>query len=76
MVSFVHCWPLKTLICRADNNDGISVIDVTDPLHPAYCFIHDRHFSIPVSAYVYLSEDSKLQGEHIVASRMNMNNPL
>lgn len=24
----------------ADNNDGISIIDVTDPYNPLYCFVH------------------------------------
>ncbi|THU86844.1 hypothetical protein K435DRAFT_731241, partial [Dendrothele bispora CBS 962.96] len=24
-----------------DNNDGISIIDVTDPSDPAYCFVHE-----------------------------------
>ncbi|OJT05478.1 hypothetical protein TRAPUB_3707 [Trametes pubescens] len=52
------CWD-------GDNNDGISVIDVTDPLHPAYCFIHGRHFSIPLSAYEYLSEYYDLQGTNV-----------
>ncbi|KAL1938548.1 hypothetical protein VTO73DRAFT_11571 [Trametes versicolor] len=46
------CWD-------GDNNDGISVIDVTNPLRPAYCFMKD---SRPMSAYEYLQEYDDLKG--------------
>ena len=34
-----------------DNNDGISVLDVTDPGHPSYCFLTA---SCPLDARGYL----------------------
>lgn len=43
-----------------DNNDGISVIDVTDPLHPAYCFMKG---CLPLSAYEYLQEYYDMKGK-------------
>ncbi|KAJ6599168.1 hypothetical protein DFH09DRAFT_1389279 [Mycena vulgaris] len=33
---------------EGDNNDGISVIDITDPTNPSYCFV-----SVPLSAEQY-----------------------
>ncbi|KAG6819691.1 hypothetical protein H0H93_009603 [Arthromyces matolae] len=47
---------------QGDNNTGISVIDVTNPEDPAYCFV--RSYS-PLSANEYLCVDSSLsKGEH------------
>jgi hypothetical protein len=52
---------LKNLIPDADNNDGISVIDVTDPESPAYCFVSvtgteseaDLEMRVPLSGEQY-----------------------
>lgn len=57
----------KNLISCVDNNDGISIIDVTNPLRPAYCFMKG---SRPLSAYEYLEKYYHLYGKHTIASCM------
>ncbi|EIW65248.1 uncharacterized protein TRAVEDRAFT_109959 [Trametes versicolor FP-101664 SS1] len=47
------CW-------GGDNNEGISIIDVTDPLHPAYCFLRRER---PLSAYEYLEGYYGMKGK-------------
>jgi hypothetical protein len=51
-VSFVL--PVASVLSdpAADNNDGISVIDITNPISPAYCFVLDGR--IPISAEDYV----------------------
>ncbi|KDQ52046.1 hypothetical protein JAAARDRAFT_198696 [Jaapia argillacea MUCL 33604] len=47
---------------EGDNNDGISVVDVTDPLSPSYCFVNiggmesevDTDHWVPLSAMGYV----------------------
>lgn len=54
------CRSLTALLTCVDNNDGISIIDVTDPLHPAYCFMKG---CLPLSAYEYLQEYYDMKGK-------------
>ena len=41
------------MVRSADNDDGITVVDITDPSQPAYCFMHPSQVT-PLSAYEYL----------------------
>ncbi|KAI0062155.1 hypothetical protein BV25DRAFT_1772067, partial [Artomyces pyxidatus] len=45
---------------NADNNDGISIIDVTDPASPAYCF--NRIGGLPLSAKQYVGRYYHIPG--------------
>ncbi|EIW54433.1 uncharacterized protein TRAVEDRAFT_132351 [Trametes versicolor FP-101664 SS1] len=60
-----------TLISCVDNADGISIIDVTDPLRPAYCFMTGFR---PLSAYEYLQKFYGLRGKYTITGHMNPNN--
>ncbi|KAG6811058.1 hypothetical protein H0H92_009147 [Tricholoma furcatifolium] len=62
-----------------DNNDGITVIDITEPENPAYCFVNEDR---PLSATEYVrgyypesetDEDSELEGlvSHAIAALKN-----
>lgn len=44
---------------HSDNDDGISVIDITEPDHPAYCFLLDED---PLNASEYLQPYDPLPG--------------
>ncbi|KAJ7146261.1 hypothetical protein C8R44DRAFT_599276 [Mycena epipterygia] len=43
---------------EGDNNDGITVIDITDPINPSYCFVSisglEAEVSVPLSAEQYI----------------------
>ncbi|KAM5532637.1 hypothetical protein V8D89_013681 [Ganoderma adspersum] len=45
LLASMGCWD-------GDNNDGISVLDITDPEHPAYCFLQSKDV---LDAYGYLT---------------------
>ncbi|KAI0062141.1 hypothetical protein BV25DRAFT_1778057, partial [Artomyces pyxidatus] len=59
---------LMELSASADDNDGISVIDITNPTSPAYCFNHISE--LPLSAREYLSGYYNLpkEGEELTPS--------
>lgn len=42
-------------------SEDISIIDISDPLNPAYCFMAS---TCPLSAYEYLSTCHELEGKH------------
>ncbi|KAL6306820.1 hypothetical protein BKA93DRAFT_140786 [Sparassis latifolia] len=79
-VTFMHNLLSAEMGCwDNDNDDGISVIDVTDPEHPAYCFVNlDSESNGPLSAEQYVriyhavpksmeSEKDRLLEEDILA---------
>ena len=39
-----------------DNNNGITIVDITNPENPAYCFIR-REYGKPLNALEYLHEN-------------------
>lgn len=45
----------------AVTSEAISIIDISDPLNPAYCFMDSTY---PMSAYEYLSTCYGLEGKH------------
>src|SRR5438552_2701218 len=53
-VSHVVSFMSRTNMLDIDNNDGISVIDVTDPLAPSYCFVSVNGNRVPLSAIEYV----------------------
>ncbi|KZT12653.1 uncharacterized protein LAESUDRAFT_709867 [Laetiporus sulphureus 93-53] len=53
-MAFTHCLLNAGMGCwDGDNNDGISIIDVTDPGRPAYCFMMDDRL-LSASGYLHL----------------------
>ena len=45
----------RCLPSHQDNNDGITVVDITDLENPAYCFFDSRGSDKPLDAREYLS---------------------
>ena len=47
---------LATDCSDEDNNNGITIVDITDPENPAYCFIRHEHGK-PLNALEYLHKN-------------------
>lgn len=71
-----HCLVLL-LILPSDNNDGISVIDVTDPSNPSYCFIsfhgHGEEWDVP--RYIPLTATEYVRDYHPVLPEEYLEDP-
>lgn len=53
---------LITVSGLTDNDDGISIIDITEPDHPAYCFLLPVAIDIVLDAAGYLKPYDPLMG--------------
>ncbi|KAF2237020.1 hypothetical protein EV356DRAFT_512294 [Viridothelium virens] len=59
--SEVHLLPFNMAFDQGDNNDGVTIVDITEPTHPAYCFLAvpgcqvEAELMTPLRAVDYIS---------------------